>query len=280
MTTPPTRMVAMDIDGTVTDSNHAVRPAVRAAIVAALDRGLEVLLATGRVLRTTRPVVDAIDPRLGAILNNGAAAFERLDAPALWYSLVPAEVAREVVDCLTELGLPAYVFDAEDKVIAVPDIEALPPVFRGRFGDMLRGVGDVRSWIADDPLMVTTLAGDSRAAEALVKEQTRVLGERFAGRATVSPLWHPLYGSWILDFIAPDVSKWWALCRYAALRGIEPSAILAIGDGLNDVPMVSAAGLGVAMGQSCPELLAVADVVVADNDHDGVAEAIERYVLA
>ncbi len=272
-------MVAMDIDGTVTDSQHQVRPAVREAIVAALDAGLEVLLATGRVLRTTRPVVEAIDPRLGAILNNGAAAFARLDEPPLWNSLVPANVAREVVGALSELGLPAYVFDAEDKVIGVPDVEALPPVFRQRFGAMLRSVGDVAAWISDDPLMVTTLAGDSPQAEALVKQQTKVLGERFAGRATVSPLWHPLYGSWILDFIAPDVSKWWALCRYAALRGIDPSAILAVGDGLNDIPMVSAAGIGVAMGQSCPELLAVADAVVADNDHDGVAEAIRQFAL-
>lgn len=274
------RMVALDIDGTVTDSRHAIRPAVQSAIRAALDRGIDVLLATGRVLRTTRPVILELDARVGAIVNNGAAAYPNVYAAPLWQRCVAAETAREVVHALAELGLPAYVFDAADTVVAVPSIPELPPAFAVRFDTILRAVGDVAAWIDDDPKMITTLAGDSVAAEVLVKEQTEMLGRRFAGRATVSPLWHPLYGSWILDFVAPGVGKWPALVEFAALRGYGPSAILAVGDGLNDLGMVAGAGIGVAMGQACPELRAVADYVVADNDHDGVAEAIARFALA
>ena len=54
---------------------------------------------------------------------------------------------------------------------------------------------------------------------------------------------------------------------------------MAVGDAWNDVPLIEAAGIGVAMGSGPPELLARADAVVGDVEHDGVAEAIERYVL-
>jgi hypothetical protein len=273
------RLIALDIDGTVTDSRNAVRPAVRAAIAACLDRGCRVLLTTGRILGTTRPVMRAIDPRLGAITNNGAVCHDTIDGPVLWRHLLPAVVGREIAEELAALGLAPIAFDAEATTIAVPDMADVSPRFVDRFAVNLEAVGDVAAWIAADPLMLTCLAGASAEAEALIREQTRVLGQRFAGRATVSPLWHPLYQSWILDFIAPGVSKWRGLCDYAALREIEPSAILTIGDGLNDVEMVAKAGLGVAMGQAGPELRAAADVIVSDNDHDGVAEALERFVL-
>lgn len=274
------RLIALDIDGTTTDSNHEVRPATRTVLVETLDAGIEVVLATGRVLSTTRPVIEAIDPRLGAIVNNGALAWPRLDQPPLWTSYVPATVARNVVGALGELGLDAYVFHAVTERVAVPSIARLPAPFAQRFEGLIDEVGDVAAWIHDDPLMLTTLVGDDAAAERLVKAQTIILGERFAGRCTVSPLWHPLYGRWILDFIAPGVGKWTALQRWAALRDYDGSAILAIGDGLNDIEMVSRAGIGVAMGQACPELQAVADAVVADCDHDGLAEAVRRFALA
>jgi Cof subfamily protein (haloacid dehalogenase superfamily) len=275
------RLLAMDIDGTVTDSAHQVRPAVRAAIGAALDQGVAAVLATGRVLSTTRPVADAIDPRLGAITNNGAVIRTRIDQPPLRQSLLPAPVAREVIARLQALGLTPIVFAAPDdaEVVAAAATDRLPPRFAARFADSLRAVGELAAWVTEPVLLVTTLLGDTPAAEALVRAQTVLLGAALAGRAAVSPLWHPLYGSWILDFLAPGCSKWQALLTYGRVRGIAPAEMVAIGDGLNDIPMVSGAGLGVAMGQSGPELLAAADVVVADNDHDGVAEAIARFVL-
>jgi hydroxymethylpyrimidine pyrophosphatase-like HAD family hydrolase len=273
------RLIALDIDGTVTDSRHEVRPRVRAAIRAALDAGIEVWLATGRVVSTTRPVAQAIDARLGLMTNNGAVCQPRVDAAPLWERLLPAGVAREAEAAYRAVGFVPIAFAGPGAPIAVPRRDLIIDAFLCRFGDAIIEVGDVGAWIDDDLLMLTTMAGADAEAERRVREQTVAMGARFADRATVLPLWHPLYGSWILDVIAPHCGKWPALLEYAALRDIDPSAILAIGDGLNDVPMVAGAGLGVAMGQCGPELRAVADAVVADNDHDGVAEALERFVL-
>ena len=69
-----------------------------------------------------------------------------------------------------------------------------------------------------------------------------------------------------------------ALC--AALLGVPESSTISVGDAENDLAMLRSAGLGVAMGNALPCAVEAADVQVADNDHDGVAEAIERYLLA
>ena len=61
--------------------------------------------------------------------------------------------------------------------------------------------------------------------------------------------------------------------------GVDPAHVMAMGDGENDIEMLQLAGLGVAMGNAGPKLKAVADVVVATNDQDGVAEAIQKFVL-
>lgn len=274
-------LVAMDIDGTLTDSAHRVPARVRDAVRACLDRGVVMVLATGRVVRTTVPIVEAIDPRLSAITNNGAVIHERFDQPPLVQRLLARGVALEVIARLRAAGLTPLVFDDPDRSerIAVPRGTDLSPAFASRFDGLLDFVDDLGDWLGERALLVTTLAGATTAAEATIRAQTLLQREHFGDRASVSPLWHPLYGSWILDFIAPGVSKWQAIGWYAARRGVAPGAVMALGDGLNDVEMVREAGLGVAMANCGPELRAVADALVADSDHDGVAEALERWVL-
>ena len=82
-----------------------------------------------------------------------------------------------------------------------------------------------------------------------------------------------------LELSAPGVTKGRGLMALAEHLGLTPDQVMAVGDSGNDLTMVQLAGLGVAMGNATREVLAAADAVTADNDHDGVAEAIEKYVL-
>ncbi|MBV8151392.1 MAG: HAD-IIB family hydrolase, partial [Candidatus Eremiobacteraeota bacterium] len=82
-----------------------------------------------------------------------------------------------------------------------------------------------------------------------------------------------------IEVLDPKVNKGAALAAVARHYGVGLEETLAIGDSWNDEPLLRAAGVGVAMGNSPPELLAVADAVVGDVFHDGVAEALERFVL-
>ena len=83
-----------------------------------------------------------------------------------------------------------------------------------------------------------------------------------------------------LEFSAPGIDKGTGLARLAELLGVDEAAAISVGDAENDLAMLRSAGLGVAMGNAIPAAVEAADVQVSDNDHDGVAEAIERYLLA
>jgi Cof subfamily protein (haloacid dehalogenase superfamily) len=82
-----------------------------------------------------------------------------------------------------------------------------------------------------------------------------------------------------LEITDGSVNKGVALAALAEHYGIDQSEVMAIGDSLNDLEMINYAGLGVAMGNARPEIQARADIITASNEEDGVAEAIERYVL-
>ena len=82
-----------------------------------------------------------------------------------------------------------------------------------------------------------------------------------------------------LELSPAGADKGSGLLALAELLGIPRAATIAVGDAENDLPMLRAAGLGVAMGNATDAARAAANVVVADNDHDGCAEAIRRFLL-
>ena len=84
---------------------------------------------------------------------------------------------------------------------------------------------------------------------------------------------------WLVEATAPGVDKGSALLRLCALLGIDPARVLAIGDSDNDIPMLAAAGFGVAMGNASLGVKAVADWVAPTIDEDGAAVALERLIL-
>ena len=82
------------------------------------------------------------------------------------------------------------------------------------------------------------------------------------------------------EFLRHDASKWTAILYLAGLWGIDPSAICAVGDDANDIPMIKNAGLGVAMGHARHEVRAAADLITGDHDEDGVAMLVDEVLLA
>jgi hydroxymethylpyrimidine pyrophosphatase-like HAD family hydrolase len=80
--------------------------------------------------------------------------------------------------------------------------------------------------------------------------------------------------------IRHDASKWAAILHLAELWGLDPSEICAVGDDMNDLPMIVGAGLGVAMGHAPESVLAAADHVTGDHDQDGVSMLVHDVLLA
>ena len=107
---------------------------------------------------------------------------------------------------------------------------------------------------------------------------TTVLGD-LKGRIRTFVQRSPRYRGTMCEVIRHDASKWSAVLHVAELWGVTPEEICAVGDDVNDVPMIRGAGLGVAMGHAPSEVIAAADHVTADHDRDGVAMLVEELLL-
>ncbi len=268
------RLLALDIDGTVTDSTDTLQPRVREAIRAVAARGVRVVLVTGRSPFTTRWVVDELGISVGAVMGNGAVTADEFGQPAIERRLVPLGVAAETIEAWRERRLVALVFDdpARSGDVTTDALARLPPVFLERNHRRIREVPDLLASLDCEPLVVSTM-GD----EAIIRAEALRLAEQLIDRASVQPVYHPLYATWTLDVGAHGVDKWSALESLAARAGIEPDAFLAIGDGLNDIPMLRGAGWSIAMGNAAPETQAVADEVAPPCDDEGLVWALERH---
>jgi hydroxymethylpyrimidine pyrophosphatase-like HAD family hydrolase len=106
------------------------------------------------------------------------------------------------------------------------------------------------------------------------------LREMFGDRIVCHSIAVMDYGVDVLEVFDPAVTKWQGLLLVASAKGIDPSQIIAIGDELNDLPMISQAGLGVAMGNARPQVKAAASRVIGPNSEDGLAKFLEELVTA
>jgi len=269
------RMVAIDADGTFVNGRDHVTPRVRAAVAAARAKGVDVLLATGRSYDGAKLLCDDLGHDLGLILVNGAVLAEGLDEPPFARHMLSVDAGRFAVEYLLAQGYDPFVYEdplLSDRIAMGWGETPMPRFIADRPEAHHRC--DLLAWL-DHPTLVVVAAGD----EAGLKATAAVLRERLDGQAAVVPAYYQSGDMWVLTVVNARCNKAAALVEWAERRGIDMAQVIAIGDGDNDVEMVAEAGLGVAMGNACAEVLAVADVVVADNDHDGVAEAIERFVL-
>lgn len=104
--------------------------------------------------------------------------------------------------------------------------------------------------------------------------------ERLAGRVRTFVQRSPRYLGTMCEIIRHDASKWAAVLHVAQLWGVAPDEICAVGDDMNDLPMIEGAGLGVAMGHAPPAVRGAADFVTGDHDRDGVAMLVDDVLLA
>ena len=261
------RLVAIDLDGTLVDDRNVIAPRVREAIAAAREQGVEVVIATGRMFRSALKFADELALTSPVICYQGAQIRDPGSGAVLHERLLAQAHAAAVIDFATRRGVHVNAFAGDELFMSELTAE-------GRFYCQLSGiapqlVGDLSEWLEED-LVKLVLVTDSSAARALVDEVSAA-----APREVSVTRSHPR----LVEAIDARVNKGDALARLSRIMDIPIGQIMGIGDNLNDLPLVAAAGFGVAMGSGAPETKAAADFVTAPYDDDGVAVAIERFVL-
>jgi Cof subfamily protein (haloacid dehalogenase superfamily) len=268
MITARIRLVALDLDGTLVGPDLTIRPRVRAAIAAVRERGVAVTIVTGRMLAAARPYALELGIDGTVVCYQGAAIFNVTTGQVVQMTPVRQDVTREVLAWAEERNVHAQCY-LDDKLY-VQSINA----FSKRYTDLARVephvVPSLREMFADRPTIKIVLVDNPEQSEEHLAALKPLLGDRaYLTRSHVD----------FVEVLDPNVNKGAALAFVAGGYGATLEETLAVGDAWNDLPLLEAAGIGVAMGSGPPELLARADAVVADVAHDGVAEALERFVL-
>jgi Cof subfamily protein (haloacid dehalogenase superfamily) len=268
LSSPRIRLVALDLDGTLVGDDLVLRPRVREAVAAARANGVAVTIVTGRMFAAARPFARALGIDGPMVCYQGAAIFDAASGATLRETPVRQDVTREVLQWAHDHGVHAQCY-ANDTLF----IEQVNR-FSKRYTDLARVepviVPSLRAAFADRPTIKIVIVDDADRADQHLAALRALLGERaYLTRSHAE----------FVEVVDPAVNKGEALAFVAQRYGVPLDATLAVGDAWNDVPLLDAAAVGVAMGSGPPELLARADHVVADVAHDGVAEAIEKYVL-
>jgi hypothetical protein len=276
---PCYKLVAIDIDGTLLDSRAELRPAARQALRDAVEAGIRVVLCTGRRYRTALPIAQDLDLGLPIICHSGALVKDTATHHTQFANPLGDGDLQALLAALADFGLTpmAYTDSYEQGVDFFVERDA--PLTRyhedylAKNEGSFRLVASLRREVPAPVLQVCTF-GELDELRA-IRPQLR---ERLAGRTTCHLLSSAQYLGYFLEFQHGSASKWAALLALTRSCGLSAAEVVAIGDDENDISMLRAAGLGVAMGNAADPVKSAADLVAASNDEDGVARVIEELI--
>ncbi len=261
------RLVVADIDGTLTTSRRQITHRVRRVVREAQRRGVRVCLATGRTWGSGRRYFESLGADPPAILYNGGLIYDFARDRVLFRHAMRRTQARRVIEALDAFPDLAAHFYVDDQiyvrwrtplVAATARQDHITPEVIGDFRMVLRGEPMKFRILGPRSRLHSLVRGIGRDGSA----STFVFSERES-----------------LEVLPAGSSKGAALRRVARHLRIPLREVVAVGNELNDLTMIQAAGLGVAMGNAPRELRRAADYVAPSNDDDGLVEVIRRFVL-
>lgn len=266
------RAIATDLDGTLLGSDGRVSARTRDAVMAAEDRGLRFVIATGRPPRWIPPIVEQLGDRGLVVCANGAAVYDAAAHVLVRRTELSPEVLVDLVHDILQ-ALPHALLGVEQDFELSMD-EAVHRASAATIGgwnlSKLR-IGPIRSFL-DRPALKLIVRLPPPAEPGAAEALQSVLG----ARAMVT---HSIDESF-LEVSHPQAHKAIAVESLLVDEGIDAADVVAFGDMPNDLELLRWAGHGVAVANAHPLLLEVADEVTASNDDDGVAAVIERLALA
>jgi len=262
------RLIATDLDNTLLDKDGKVPPETVAALAEAEKKGVVVTVATGRSFASARGVAEMIGGNGLAICYNGSQIRRLADGAVLYSGCVDKDVQQAIIEFVHERGLYLQMYDNDEIVVETlrldkhndPDLH-----FASH-----REVGDfLQEPLFDTPKMM--IAANPAEVPVLQAE----LEEMFAGRIFCAQSEPHL-----IEIMPAAVNKGTALAALCQEFGIRREEVMALGDNTNDMHLLQAAGLAVAVANAVPRLQEYADYVCKGERSEGFREAIEKFILA
>ncbi len=261
------KLVAIDIDGTLVDSHKVISARTVDTIKKVMDTGVKVTLSTGRPIMGVERFIRLFDLDMPVITYNGAAVVQSKTGEVLFSRNLPEEDARKIWEMGLERDVTICIWSGnrlygnklDEKINEYKKLSGIEPVKVTDFEILLKqGIPKIL-WTDDKE---RSARWNEECSRVSFKETTRCTSNAY-----------------FTEFFNANVSKSKALSFTAGLLGISMKDTIAIGDAMNDLPMIEDAGMGVAMGNAYDVVKEKADFITLTNDEDGVAYALEKLIL-
>lgn len=265
------RALALDLDGTLTDSQKKITQKTKQTLFKAMDRGVKLILASGRPVIGITALARELElyDRGGFIMAfNGGEIIDCAKNSAVSRKTVPMQCIPEICAAARKIGCVPLTY-TKTEIVAEDDRDEY--VLKEKFcvNAPVKRVDDLSAFVDYETPKFLIVGPHERlvVAEKSLKEAFPELLNIFYSE------------SYFLEVCPTGVSKSDGLAELCRYMGIERAELMACGDGMNDIPMLDYAGFSVAMANSCAQVLRRADYVTLSNDEDGVAAAVERFIL-
>lgn len=263
---PPIELVVTDLDGTLWGPDERIHERTLGALAALEARGLPLLVATGRRLRSAADALSRSGLTLPMVVLDGALG--RVDGRSFHEVVFTPAAAQQVLAAFTGHGIEPCVY------VSLPEVD----VFVGRSPSTSPGhLQRIGRWLGRDDLdrvvaqervfSFGVAAGDGTALTAVLND--------LAGIASGSVTRDLLYGRATLMVRPHGVSKWEGVLAWCADQGLDPDRVLAVGDGENDLELLSAAAVACAVSDGSDAALALADHVIAPPGEGGWSQILD-----
>lgn len=267
----PYRVIALDLDGTLTNNEKEITPRTLKALFKAQEEGAIIVIASGRPSFGIKSVSDSLEmsTRGGYILSyNGGKIIDTTTHQSVFKRKLPEDVIPTVYHYAKEKGYALLGYKDGKIITETPDDEYVWE--ERRINKMeIDGVDNLLEALVANPckLLMTGHEEDMAKAESDLKE---MLGSKM-----------DIFRSapFDLELVPKGIDKAETLKLLLEMLHLTPADLIAFGDGYNDLSMVKLAGMGVAMANAVPELKEVADYITLSNEEDGVAAALEHFSL-
>ena len=290
------KIVAIDLDGTLLNSYGEITPKTKEVLKKVMEKGVQVVLASGRPVSAIENIANEIGAEEYLISGNGALVYDIKQKEVVYDKFLTKDQVLEIVDICEENSIFCNVYTETEVIAKTLNYNVLfyhkenakkPEGKRTNINVVL----NMRKYIEDLDdnarfLKMTVCDPNRLIFNGIIRklrniETIDVLDISHMSRKTIKDGTEDVQIEYFYTEITnQNVNKWSAIEYLLEKQNIKPEEVMAIGDNVNDKEMIENAGLGVVMGNSSPQMKEIADIVVSDNNSDGIVEAVEKFILS
>lgn len=288
------KLIAIDLDGTLLNSYGEVSNRNKLAIKKAVEEGVQVVLCSGRISNSVENIANEIGANSYLIGGNGAIVYDIQSEKILYNKYMNKELILKLIKKCEENSIYYSIF-AENSIVASSlkyNVLFYNSENAKKTSDKktkINLVHNIYDYIKESSFKefskITICDSNKIIFDGIIKKlrqikEVEVLDvEHLSNKKIKNGTKIEEIAYYYTEVTNKGVNKWTAIKFLIDKLGISKEEVMAIGDNTNDQEMIVNAGLGIVMGNSAPHVKRIGDITVGTNDEDGVAEAIEKFVI-